>query len=79
MPRNLLILAQQAPPLTAHLTLPVSAYLEPTRVLWDRRARAPQGDPPPLRRNVVVEPRLRDRRAPEAGQVTHGVTEGLSS
>jgi hypothetical protein len=67
-PRNLLILTRRAPPLAAHLALPVPAYGEPTLVLWDRRANdrheTPSGLEPERRRG--------DRRAPGSGPVTGG-------
>jgi len=63
---NFLILARRAPPLAAHLALPVLAYWEPTLVLWDRRARDRQDTA------SVLEPERRreDRRAPGSGPVT---------
>jgi hypothetical protein len=67
-PRNLLILARHAPPLTAHLALPVPAYWEPTLVLWDRRATALHG----LSGVTRPECQPQDRRAPGSGSVTGG-------
>src|SRR5215510_10405950 len=66
-PRNILILSRQAPPVTAHLSLPGRAYLEPVLVLWDRRVRLSHADDP-----GIPKPDRRDRHTAGAVRMTHG-------